>query len=157
MLLQSGLQRLREGRPLPRLRWMATWVVALLAIQFAAGLWPTHKDASKWAEAIRARAGGPVGEVVFVEDMARYGLHLHLGTGTHIEKIALAPMPQSPFNRVYDELLEQELAEHEPDAVWICKATLWPAIRARVEAAGYVVEPLQPYRDRVLFRVRRPG
>ncbi|BCT92200.1 hypothetical protein LYSHEL_12240 [Lysobacter helvus] len=157
LALLVGMQRTREGRPLPRLRWIGAWVVLLLGVQFAAGLWPTHKDAAKWADAIRERNGGPVHEVVFVEDMARYGMHLHLGTGTHIEKIALAPLPQSPFNRVYDELLEQELAEHEAGSVWICKLATWPAIRARIEAAGYVVDPLPPYRDRAVFRVHPPA
>ena len=106
---------------------------------------------------MRERAGGPVGEVVFVEDMTRYGMHLHLGTGTHIEKIALQPLPQSPFDRVYDETLEEELAEHEADAVWICKADKFPAIQARIQASGATVEPLGTYRERMLFRVGPPG
>jgi 4-amino-4-deoxy-L-arabinose transferase-like glycosyltransferase len=156
LALLVGLQRVREGRPLPRVRWLAAWAALLVGMQVAAGFWPTHKDASVWADVIRARSGGrPVPEVVFVEDMARYGMHLHLGTGTHIEKISLYPLPQSPFNRVYDELLEEELAEHEPDAVWITKAGTFPTIQARIEAAGYEVSPMGPYRDRMLFRVVR--
>ena len=55
------------------------------------------------------------------------------------------------------DLDRAELAEHEVDAVWICKVATWPAIRARIEAAGYGVEPLPPYRDRMVFRVRPPA
>jgi len=62
-------------------------------------------------------------------------------------------VPQSPFNRVYDELLEQELAEHEPDSVWVCKQARWPEIRDRIAAAGHRATPFGGYRDRVFFRV----
>ena len=137
--------------------WLAAWMAVLVGLQVAAGLWPTHKDASKWADEIRKRAGGqPVTEVVFVEDMTRYGLHLHLGTGTHIEKIALQAIPQSPFDRVYDELLEEELGEHEADAIWICKTGAWERIKARIEHTGAHVEVLgAPYQGRMIFRVVR--
>ena len=82
--------------------------------------------------------------------MARYGLHLHLGTGTQIEKIALQAIPQSPFDRVYDELLEEELGEHEADAIWICKTGAWDRIKARIEHTGANVEVLgAPYQGRM--------
>jgi 4-amino-4-deoxy-L-arabinose transferase-like glycosyltransferase len=156
LALLIAMQRAREGRPLPRMRWIAVWTVFLLGLQVGAGFWSTHKDARSWAEALRERAGNrPIPEVIFVEDMTRYGLHLHLGTGTQIEKIALRPLPQSPFNRVYDELLEEELADHETDAIWICKQSTFPEIRARIEMAGFTITPLTPYRDRAVFRVTR--
>jgi 4-amino-4-deoxy-L-arabinose transferase-like glycosyltransferase len=158
LALLVGMQRQREGRALPKWPWLAAWMAVLVGLQVAAGLWPTHKDASKWADEIRKRAGGqPVTEVVFVEDMTRYGLHVHLGTGTHIEKIALQPLPQSPFDRIYDELLEQELEEHEDGAIWVCKAGKFDHIRARIEQQGFTVVPLGGlYEGRVLFRVVRP-
>ena len=157
LALLVALQRGREGKVLPRVPWLAAWVAVLLGLQVAAGFWPTHKDASVWADEIRARAGGkPIGEIVFVEDMTRYGLHLHLGTGTHIEKIALQTLPQSPFDRVYDELLEEELAEHEADAIWVCKTVAWERIKARIEATGAGIEVLgPPYQGRMIFRVVR--
>lgn len=153
LALLAALQRRREGRGLGSPAWLAAWCAGLLALQLAVAFWPTHKDASKWAQAIRAQAHGPVSEVVFVEDMARYGLHLHLGEAVRIEKVALAPLPQSPFNRIYDEVLEEELGEHEADAVWICKQQAWARVRDRIAAAGYRATRLGAYRDRVLFRV----
>jgi 4-amino-4-deoxy-L-arabinose transferase-like glycosyltransferase len=157
LALLVGLQRQREGRALPRWTWIAAWVAFVLAIQVGAGFWRTHKDASEWADEIRSRAGAqPVTEVIFVEDMTRYGLHLELGLSTHIEKIALYPLPQSKFDRVYDELLEEELDEHEGDALWIAKAGSWPRIRDRIHAAGYEATPLgTPWQGRMFFRVVR--
>lgn len=144
-------QRLQERRALDW-RWLGAWVLLLLGLKLAASLWPTHKDASEWAREIHARAGGRVSEVLFVEDMARYGLHLHLGA--NIEKLSLEPKPQARFNPEYDQTLAQELGEHEPDTVWICKQALWPQLRERIAAQGYRAEPMGvPYQGRVIFRV----
>lgn len=65
------------------------WVVVLLGLRVGAAAFPSHKDASTWSEEIRARSHGQVTEVIFVDDMARYGLHLHLGA--EIEKVSLVP------------------------------------------------------------------
>ena len=149
-------QRQDEGRALPRWPWFAAWTALLLALKLGSVLWPTHKNAAGWAAAIRARAPGQVHEVVFVEDMARYGLRLHLHA--EVEKIALTPLPQSPFNPSYDELLDEELAEHEPGVVWICKQALWPRLQERIAARGYRTTVLgTPYRERVIFTVTPPS
>ena len=88
--------------------------------------------------------------------MARYGLHLHLGTGTQIEKISLDPMPPSAFNPEFDEPLAVELGEHEPGVVWICKQEIWPLLQARIDASGYRATQLgASYQKRVMFRVDR--
>ncbi|MFC5578915.1 ArnT family glycosyltransferase [Lysobacter niabensis] len=143
-----------ERRALPW-RALALWVMVLLGLKFATSLWPTHKDASAWARAIQERATGPVQEVLFVEDMARYGLHLHLDA--EIEKISLEPHQQAAFNPEYDETLAQELAERETGTIWICKQALWPELQRRIAGQGYRVEALgTPYQGRVIFRVT-PG
>jgi hypothetical protein len=152
LALLVARQRQAEGRPLPRLRWIAAWVVLLLGVKLALGFWPTHKDASAWARTIRERATGPVTEVVFVEDMARYGLNLHLKAG--VEKISLTPMPGARFNPQFDEDLAAELAERESGVVYITKQAQWPQVAERIRAQGYVIEPLgAPYRERILFTV----
>jgi 4-amino-4-deoxy-L-arabinose transferase-like glycosyltransferase len=145
-------QRFEEGRALPHWRWLALWAVVLLAFKFAAFLWPTHKDASAWADAIRARTGGPVSEVLFVEDMARYGVHLHLNA--EVEKISFGPIDHSQFNPEYDETVAKELSEHEPGTVWICKQSRWPELQARFAASGFVATALgTPYQERVIFKI----
>jgi 4-amino-4-deoxy-L-arabinose transferase-like glycosyltransferase len=151
MAVLIARQRALEQRVLHRGALVA-WVLVLLGLKFAAAAWPTHKDASAWARAIQERAREPVHEVLFVEDMARYGLHLHLDV--EIEKLSLEPQPPTAFNPIFDETLEQELAEHEPAAVWICKQPLWPQLRRRIAAQGYRVEALgTPYQGRVIFKV----
>ncbi len=148
-------QRTRDGRALPRWPWLLGWVCVLLGLKFAASLWPTHKNAELWADEIRARVDGPVAEVVFVEDMARYGLHLHLGA--EVEKVSLLPEPRARFNPVNDSDLAQELSEHEPGVVWICKQTQWLALRERIAAQHYRATALgAPYQQRIIFRVDPP-
>ncbi|GAB3381940.1 ArnT family glycosyltransferase [Lysobacter fragariae] len=145
-------QRWQEGRSPPRWRWLAAWAALLLVLQVAAAKWPTHKDASAWADTIRSRAHHTVTEVLFVQDMARYGLHLHLDA--QVEKISLAPLRGPRFDPEYDESLAQELARGEPGQVWICKQGLWPQLRDELAARGYRAEPLgAPYQRRVIFEV----
>lgn len=141
-----------EARPAPRWHFVLAWAAGLLAIKLGMVFWPTHKNAAEWAEAIVARAGAPVEEIAFVDDMARYGLHLHLGAT--VERITLTPTPQPAYDPVYDEPLAVELAEREPHVVWITKQALWPQVRAQIARNGYRAIPLgTPYRERVLFRV----
>ena len=148
-------QRVRDGRALPRWPWLLGWACMLLALKFATSLWPTHKNAAEWADEIRARVQGPVAEVVFVEDMARYGLHLHLGA--QVEKVSLLPGPRPRFNPVNDTDLAQELSEREPGVVWICKQALWPGLRDRIAALHYRATPLgAPYQGRIIFRIEPP-
>lgn len=150
-------QRQSDGRGLPRWPLLVLWAACLLGLKFAAAHWPTHKNAAVWADVIRERANGAVHEVVFVEDMARYGLRLHLDA--EIEKISVEQLQDARFNPQYDEPLAMELAEavDEPGAIWICKQQDWPALQAQIIAAGYQVMPLgDPYRDRIIFRVT-PG
>ena len=123
-----------------------------------AARWPTHKDASAWTQAIHERVPGPVTQVDFVEDMARYGLHLHLGVD--VEKLSLAPQPPVRFNPEYDESIADELRDDDdPGALWITKLEHWPAVRAAILREHAVVRVQgTPYQGRVLFRVRRaPG
>lgn len=159
--LAVAAQRTREGRPrLPGWPAVALWAAALLALRLASAYWPTHKNAAEWADAIRARVAAPVSEVVFVEDMARYGLRLHLDA--EVEKIALdpiAPGTEPRFNPPHDEDLATELREvsDEPGAVWVCKEAMWQRVRDAIGARGFVAEPLDPpFRGRVIFRVRSP-
>jgi hypothetical protein len=151
-----GLERAKQGKGTPSIRWLGLWMIALLAIKLGMSFFPTHKDASAWADAIRQRVSVPVHEVVFVEDMARYGLHLHLGA--EIEKLSLFPQPGARFNPTYDEDLAQEFAEAEPGVVYVTKQTAWPLVRPRVEELGYLATPMgSPYQGRILFTVTQPS
>lgn len=142
----------RQVRALPPWPRIALWCALLLAIKVAAANWTTHKDAEAWADAIRTRAPFAVEKVVFVEDMARYGLNLHLGAG--IEKLSRAPVPDSRFNPEYDETLADELHERDPGVVWVVREKDWDAVRAHIAEAGFHASALgSPYQGRVIFSV----
>ena len=151
----AARQRTREGKPLPRWRWLLLWAACLLALKFATSLWPTHKNAQAWAEAIHARVPGPITQVDFVEDMARYGLNMHLGA--QVEKLSLKPVAAPRFNPDNDEAVVDELGEDfDPDALWITKQIQWPEVRAEIQAHGFDAVPQgTTYQQRVMFRVRR--
>ena len=151
----AARQRQREGRAAPRWPWIAAWVALLLGLQAAAARWPSHKDASAWAEAIRARAPGAISEVLIVQDMARYGLHLELGV--QVEKLSIGPTVEPKFNPEYDEEIADELGDDfQPDAIWLTKQERWPRVQAHLRAQGYEGVPQgTPYQGRVIFRVRR--
>lgn len=154
LALLAARQRGGENRPAPDWRLITLWVVLLLGLKLLAAYWPTHKDAARWAQAIHERAPGTVREVVFVEDMARYGLHLHMGVDTEIEKLSQDPLRQPRFNPEYDEPLAVELAEAESDLVWVCKQDYWPELQRRISGYGYRAIALgSPYERRVIFRV----
>jgi len=158
LALLAARQRHRDGAARPLGAWLAGWVLLALVLKAAAAYWPTHKDASVWAAAIRERAPVPVTEIVFVEDMARYGIHLHLDA--EVEKISLQPIDGPRFNPEYDEDLATELreSEGEPGAIWIAKSERLAQIRAAIDANGHVLEPLgTPFRGRTLFTVHRKG
>jgi len=148
-------QRLREGKPLPRWRWLLLWSAVMLALQLATAHWPTHKNSEAWAQAIRARAPGPITQLAFVDDMARYGLHLHLGV--EVEKLSLKPEGHSQFNPEYDETVADEISkDFDPASVWITKQAHWPAVRDVLAAQGIDAIPqCAPYEGRIIFRIRR--
>lgn len=155
--LLVALQQHRDGTPPPRVGSILLWTAVLLSLKFAASQFPTHKNARDWARAIRDRAGAiPVGEVLFVEDMARYGVHLHLGRDVEVEKLSIDELHEATINPEYDQSLAGELREHEPDQVWICKQADWPRVATRVRQEGF--DPMVlglPYQGRIMFRTRR--
>jgi 4-amino-4-deoxy-L-arabinose transferase-like glycosyltransferase len=148
-------QRLEEGLPLPRWRWLLLWCACALGLQLFAVRWPTHKDASAWATAIRERAPGLISQVDIVDDMARYGLHLHLGVD--VEKLSLKSQATARFNPEFDRSVGDQLrGRFDPDSLWITKQERWPAVRDAIAAQGLVAVPQgTTYQGRVLFRVRR--
>lgn len=52
-------------------------------------VWPTQQNAAVWAAQIQGRSADPVTEVVFINDMARHGLKLHLGA--EVERVSFTP------------------------------------------------------------------
>src|SRR4249919_3527270 len=141
-------------------RRLLLWVPLLLGIRFAGGMIDSPQDSRALAEAIRARAGGPVHEVVFVDQVPRYGLRVHLNA--EVEDITLAAFPRanaSTINPRFDEDALSELIDDrgDPRDLWICTTAHWPEVRRFMQAHGQRAEAIgTPYRNSVIFRVR-PG
>jgi hypothetical protein len=152
--LLIAMQQLRDARPWPRLPWLLAWVAVLLGLKLASSFFPTHKDAREWAREIRDRSGGlRIGEVLFVEDMARYGVHLHLGREVEVEKLSIEELDEPAINPEYDQSLVVELREHEPNQFWITKQENFARVAARVRQEGFEPVPLgATYQGRVIFR-----
>ena len=151
--LLATLQSLRDSRALPRIAWVLGWGAAMMALKIASAHFPTHKNARDWAAAIRERTHEPIEEVLFVEDMARYGVHLHLGPHVQVEKLSLHPAPDSKFNPEYDESMWGELREHEDAQLWVVEQENLAAVTDLAHREGFDVVALgTPYQGRVFFR-----
>jgi 4-amino-4-deoxy-L-arabinose transferase-like glycosyltransferase len=138
----------------PRWSWLAAWGAVLLAIRLGAALYPSGQDARAWAHAIQSRVAAPVREVVFVEDMPRYGLHLYMLT--EVEALSLDERDEPAYNPEYDESLATELAESATGAgvVYVTKQKRWPDVQRRIVAHGFRAQPQgAPYHGRVVFLI----
>ena len=117
-------------------------------------LWPAPQNAAEWAAEIQ-RSTGPVTEVVFINDMARYGLKLHLDA--EVERVSIASVTGTGFNPLFDETLVKELAEAEPGVVYVTQEKHWPTLERDIKALGYRHVLLgEPYRNRILFTIAVP-
>lgn len=151
-------QRARLGRSGFHWGWLGLWVIVLLGTRLAAAHWPTHKNSAAWASAIQARVPGQIREVVFIEDMARYGLHLHLGA--EVEKLSVQPRPGSRFNPEFDEALMSEIADLDQESghVFVAKQARFSEIAQFVQQHGFTAEPYgAPYEERVIFGITPTG
>jgi 4-amino-4-deoxy-L-arabinose transferase-like glycosyltransferase len=138
----------------PRRALLLAWFVLLLVLRIGVAWYPSSQDASAWAQAIRERVPGVLHEVVFVEDMPRYGLHLYLGT--EVETLSIDNLREPAFNPEYDESLATELAEgaHETGVLYVTRSKHWPAVARRVLAQGYrATRRGGEFHGRVLFVV----
>lgn len=158
LALLITLQQVRDRHAMPRAAFVVAWGLLMIGLKVAAAHYPTHKDAEKWAHEIRARTQAPIEEIIFVEDMVRYGLHVHLGREVQVEKLSLNPVQDARFNPEYDGAVSKELHEDEGPRLWVCKVEDWPRVSAFIGAEGYVPTPLgTPYLGRVIFRADKPG
>ena len=86
-------QRQSERRTPPPLRWIIATVASLTILRVAMIFWPTPENAEAWAAEIRKRSTGPVTDVVFINDEARYGLKLYLAA--EVERVSIAAVTEA--------------------------------------------------------------
>ncbi|WP_162823652.1 glycosyltransferase family 39 protein [Lysobacter sp. TY2-98] len=141
------------GRAFPT-RLLIAWCVVLFAIRAAGGFIPSKQDARALASQIQQRLDGPVSQVVFVDDVPRYGLRLHLGV--EVESVALHAPANHPSPDV-DETMDRELATRDAlDGIWLTPEAHFPAVLAHLRATHFDARPLgTPLQGRVLFRIQR--
>ncbi len=146
-----------EQRTFPSPALLGIWLLFVLGLRLASAYWPTHKNAAEWADTIRARVPHNIHEVAFVEDMARYGIHLHLAAS--VDKLSVEPLVGHSFDPDYDTDLDTELAaDTDGSTVYITKQKQWPRVREAIEARGHqIIIYGEPYEERVIFGVRPDG
>ncbi len=146
-----------EGRVFPRPALLGLWVSLLLALRLATAYWPTHKNADEWARTIREHVPYQVDHIVFVEDMARYGIHLHLGA--RVVKVSIEALTDESFEPEYDTDLGTVLARKSREhTIYISKQMAWPRIREAIEARGLQTTIYgKPFEERVIFGVMPDG
>jgi len=118
----GGVLRRRYWYLLP-----ALGISAVLGLRLAAGLVDDHRDSRALAAQLRQLAPGPVAEMVFVDLHPQQGLSFYLGG----EVEAVSQYPASSLQG-----LASELAEPEPDRIWLMAAGSEAAFRAAASAAG---------------------
>lgn len=128
-------------------------LVAYLPPETAARV-PLHKNARLWADELRAMAPGPIDEVVFVDDMARYGLHLYLHAEvrkvTFDGDLASKPISDAPF----DNLLVNALREPpRTDRIFVVRSEDTARFEAAVAESGRVAERRGALRGRVIYLI----
>lgn len=115
---------------------------------------PLHKNARLWADALRAMVPGPITEVVFVDDMARYGLHLYLHA--EVEKVTFdGDMADKPISDAsFDDLLVNELREPLPSGrIFVMRPANASRFEAAVADSGLSPQRLGEIRGRVVYSV----
>jgi hypothetical protein len=91
---------------------LIVWVPVLIGIRIVGAAVDAPQDARAWANAIRERAPGPLDQVVFVDDAARYGLRVHLDA--EVEDVSLshvAAPSDATINPMFDEDAARELLD----------------------------------------------
>lgn len=102
-----------------KLFWLALWLVFLLGGRYGLSFYEHSKDPEVFASKMLAITGAAPREVIFVEDMTRYGLHLYLGA--NINKVSFKPQPTRISDSQFDMTLAQALEQKPGQRVFVLK------------------------------------
>ena len=117
LLLGRALGKFELDRQ--KLVWLAIWVLVLLGIRAGLGIYNHHKDPEVFARKLLVITGEKPREIIFVEDMTRYGLHLYMGS--QINKVSFKPQPKQISDSQFDMTLAQALEQKPGKRVFIFK------------------------------------
>ncbi len=102
-----------------RLVWLALLILTLLGLHGLLGTYNNSKDPEIFAQKLLVITKEKPREIIFVEDMARYGLHLYLGS--KINKVSFKPQPKRISDSQFDMPLEQALEQKSGKRIFIFK------------------------------------
>lgn len=102
-----------------KLAWLAIWLLVLLGMRYGLSTYNHHKDPDVFAQKILVLTKEAPREIIFVEDMTRYGLHLYLGS--QINKVSFKPQPKTISDSQFDMTLQQALAQKPGKRIFIFK------------------------------------
>jgi 4-amino-4-deoxy-L-arabinose transferase-like glycosyltransferase len=130
------------GRALSDMDWprwrqalLGGWIALLLFGKAALAQYGHGNDAREYARQLRPLLPeGGVSEIVFYDDMARYGLHLYLRA--EIAKSGPAPFEPRISEASFDDTLAEDLAEAPSRRVFVFKREMEPRFLAAVREAG---------------------
>lgn len=131
---------------------LALWIVFLIGLRGAAAGLPTNKDSRVLARAIEARTREPIGEVVFVDTMPRYGLAFYLGAD--VEAVTMKPpaADDSVGDAERAEPLSEELRTEEGGRLFVMSRKRSAAFLDLSRTLGFTVLPLGGWHDLVFYR-----
>jgi len=154
-LLLARHYRWERSRLPVRPGWLAAWVVVLVGLRWGAGIYDTEKDGRPLARAIRSSVPFSPAEVVFVDTGRVFGLSLYLSA--EIERVELGDEPSGPGGPRGLESFAEEVAEDEPDTLYVVPAARAEEFRVRATALRQRVEALGGLRDLRFFRLHALG
>ncbi len=102
-----------------RALWLLIWVVVLLGTRLGLSSYNHNKDPEVFAQKILSFTKMPPREIIFVEDMARYGLHLYLGS--QINKVSFKPQVKTISDSQFDMTLNHALEQKPGKRIFVFK------------------------------------
>lgn len=99
--------------------WLTLWTVILLSMRLGLSVYSHNKDPEVFAKKILSFTKTAPREVIFVEDMTRYGLHLYLGS--QINKVSFKPQVKTISDSQFDMTLSQALEQKPGKRIFVFK------------------------------------
>ncbi|MBI2398886.1 MAG: glycosyltransferase family 39 protein [Xanthomonadales bacterium] len=132
-----------------RLAWLPATALLLVLVKAGAAQLHNDKDMRAFAaEIVRVVPFAP-GEVVFIDEVPRYGLGFYLGVET--EWIGMAPSADPR----YDQVLSDEFKESEGQRLYLVRPQRYAAFASTALALGHHAQRFGESHGYVLFGLRR--
>ncbi len=102
-----------------KLGLLALWMMSLIGMRYGLSIYEHRKDPDVFGEKIMTLTKEAPQEIIFVEDMTLYGLHLYLGS--RINKVSFKPDPKRISDSKFDMTLAQALQQKPGKRIFVFK------------------------------------